>query len=218
MDNNSPASILANPNSLQEFTDLITSLKERDLSEQEIKNEVNTFLIGKQTDSKEKNNPFAINLYVLGYDSNKNLNLLNRAVKENLKTYLSEYRLLTDGVNILNGFVINIGVDFEIRVYGGYNKQEVLVKCITEIKNYLNIDDWTFNMPINISELELLIAGVEGVQSVPKCEVTNKCGGNYSNVSYNIQSATKNKMVYPSLDPSVFEVKYPNKDIKGRVV
>ena len=89
MDNNSPASILANPNSLQEFTDLITSLKERDLSEQEIKNEVNTFLIGKQTDSKEKNNPFAINLYVLGYDSNKNLNLLNRAVKENLKTYLS---------------------------------------------------------------------------------------------------------------------------------
>ena len=218
LDNNSPASILANPNSLQEFTDLITSLKERDLSEQEIKNEVNTFLIGKQTDSKEKNNPFAINLYVLGYDSNKNLNLLNRAVKENLKTYLSEYRLLTDGVNILNGFVINIGVDFEIRVYGGYNKQEVLVKCITEIKNYLNIDDWTFNMPINISELELLIAGVEGVQSVPKCEVTNKCGGNYSNVSYNIQSAAKNKMVYPSLDPSVFEVKYPNKDIKGRVV
>ena len=121
-------------------------------------------------------------------------------------------------MNLLNGFVINIGVDFEIRVYGGYNKQEVLVKCISEIQNFFNIDNWTFNMPINISELELLIAGVEGVQSVPKCDVVNKCKGNYSSNSYNIQNATKNKMVYPSLDPSVFEVKYPNKDIKGRVV
>lgn len=218
LDNNSPSSILSNPNTLQEFTDLVTSLKERELSEQEIKDEVNTFLVGKQTDSKEKNNPFAINLYVLGYDSNKKLSTLNRAVKENLKTYLGEYRLLTDGVNLLDGFIINIGVDFEIRVYGGYNKREVLVKCISEIQKYLNIDDWAFNMPVNLSELELIIAGVEGVQSVPKCEITNKCGGSYSNVRYNIQNATKNKMVYPSLDPSVFEVKYPNKDIKGRVV
>ena len=218
LDNNSPSSILSNPNTLQEFTDLVTSLKEKDLSEQEIKDEVNTFLVGKQTDSKEKNNPFAINLYVLGYDSDKKLSTLNRAIKENLKTYLSEYRLLTDGVNLLDGFIINIGVDFEIRVYSGYNKREVLVKCISEIQKYLNIDKWSFNMPINLSELELIIAGVEGVQSVPKCELTNKCNGNYSNVRYNIQNATKNKMVYPSLDPSVFEVKYPNKDIKGRVV
>jgi len=218
LDNNSPASILANPNTLQEFTDLVTSLKERNLNEVEIKQEVNKFLVGKQSDSKEKNNPFAINLYVLGYNSDKKLSSLNRAVKENLKTYLGEYRLLTDGVNLLDGFIVNIGVDFEIRVYGGYNKREVLLKCIDEIKNYFNIDNWTFNMPINISELELLIAGVEGVQSVPKCEITNKCNGSYSGVSYNIQNATKNKLVYPSLDPSVFEVKYPNKDIQGRVV
>lgn len=220
LDNNSPASILSNPNSLQQFTDLVTSLKEKDLSEDAIKSEVNTFLLGKQTDSREKNNPFAINLYILGYNQNKNLISVgdNAALLENLKTYLSEYRLLTDGVNLLNGFIINVGVDFEIRVYGGYNKQEVLVKCITEIKKYFNIDSWTFNMPINISELELLIAGVEGVQSVPKCDIVNKCKGNYAATSYNIEAATKNKMVYPSLDPSVFEVKYPNKDIQGRVV
>jgi len=126
--------------------------------------------------------------------------------------------MLTDGVNIIDGFIINIGVDFEIRVYGGYNKREVLTRCINELKDYFNIDNWTFNMAINISEIELLIAGVEGVQSVPKCEITNKCLGNYSSHSYNIQDATKGKMVYPSLDPSIFEVKFPNKDIKGRVV
>jgi len=143
---------------------------------------------------------------------------LNRAVKENLKTYMNEYRLLTDGVNLLDGFIINIGVDFEIRVYGGYNKREVLTRCISELQQYFNIDNWTFNMPINISEVELLIAGVEGVQSVPKCEIVNKCLGNYSKNSYNIQAATKGKMVYPSLDPSIFEVKFPNQDIKGRAI
>ena len=218
LDNNSPSSILNNPDSLEEFAGLVQSLKESNSTEQEIKDEVRRFLSGKKNNINEKNNPFAINLYILGYDSNKFLTTLNRAVKENLKTYLSEYRLLTDGVNLIDGFVINIGLDFEIRVYGGYNKREVLTKCINELKDYFNIDNWTFNMPINISEIELLIASVEGVQSVPKCEIVNKCLGSYSEHSYNIQDATKGKMVYPSLDPSIFELKFPNKDIKGRVV
>ena len=218
LDNNSPSSILNNPDSLEEFAGLIQSLKESNSTEQEIKDEVRTFLSGKKNSINEKNNPFAINLYVLGYNSNKYLSPLNRAVKENLKTYLSEYRLLTDGVNLIDGFIINIGVNFEIRVYGGYNKREVLTKCINGLKEYFSIDNWTFNMPINISEIEILIASTEGVQSVPKCEIENKCLGSYSEHSYNIQEATRGKMVYPSLDPSVFEVKFPNKDIKGRVV
>ena len=218
LDNNSPSSILANPDTLSEFTGIVTSLQGK--SEMEIKDAVNKFLVGKKNNTNEKNNPFAINLYILGYDSNKNLVQVgtNQALKENLKTYLNEYRLLTDGVNLMDGFIINIGVDFEIRTYSGYNKREVLVRCIDEITNYFNIDDWTFNMAINLSELELLIAGIEGVQSVPKCEIVNKCLGQYSQNSYNIAEATKGKMVYPSLDPSVFEVKFPAKDIKGRVV
>lgn len=167
---------------------------------------------------KVDNRSFAINLYVLGYNQNKNLSTLNQAVKENVKTYLDEYRLLTDGVNLIDGFIINIGVDFEIRVYGGYNKREVLTTCIQEITDYFNIDDWTFNMPINISELEVLIASVEGVASVPKCEIESKCLGDYSRHSYNIREATKGKMVYPPLDPAIFEVKFPGKDIKGRII
>ncbi len=218
LDNNSPASILNNQASLDEFVGLVESLKDKKISEQEMKDEVTKFLGSKKGNVNEKNNPFAINLYVLGYDSNKNISTLNQAVKENLKTYISEFRMLTDGVNLIDGYVINIGVDFEIRVYGGYNKREVLVKVQQELANYFDIDNWTFNMAINVSEVELLIAGVEGVQSVPKCEIINKCLGNYSEHSYNIEDATKGKMVYPSLDPSVFEVKFPNKDIKGRVV
>ena len=219
LDNNSPSSILNNPDSLDEFAGLVQQLSFGGRkTETEIKTELQRFLTTKKGKVVEKNNPFAINLYVLGYDSNKHLTNLNKAVKENIKTYLSEYRMLTDGINLLDGFVINIGVDFEIMTYNSYNKNEVMLQCITEIQKYFNIDGLAFNQPINISELELVIAGVEGVLSVPKCEIVNKCGGVYSKVKYNIQSATKGKMVYPSLDPSVFELKFTGKDIKGRVV
>jgi hypothetical protein len=128
--------------------------------------------------------------------------------------------MLTDGVNIINGFIVNIGVDFEIICYSNYNKREVLTNCLSEIQRYFEIDNWTFNKPINISEIELILANIEGVMSVPSVKISNLCGGagNYSTNRYNIEDATKGKIVYPSLDPCVFEVKYPNKDIKGRAL
>ncbi len=220
LDNNSPSSILASPNALQQFTDLVMNFVNKPDSEEPtaatVKNEIQNFLIGKTSNENEKNNPFAINLYLLGYDRNNHLTSLNRGVKENLKTYLNEYRILTDGVNFNDGFVINIGIDFEVICYQNYNKNEVVAKCITELKDFFNIDNWQFNQTINLSEVELLIANVEGVQSVPSVIVTNKCGGRYSVNSYNIEAATKSKIIYPSLDPSVFEVKFPDSDIKGR--
>ena len=137
-------------------------------------------------------------------------------IKANLKTYLSEYKVLTDGVNINDGFIINIGINFEIITYNNYNKSEVVTQCIQELKDYFDINNWSFNQTINLSELELIIANVDGVSSVPKLEIVNKCGGQYSPNSYNIQAAIKDKILYPSLDPSVFEIKFPNADIKGR--
>jgi hypothetical protein len=221
LDNNSPSSILASPNHLQEFTDLVMSFINKpdaeEPNQQTVQSEIRNFLVGKTSNDNEKNNPFAINLYLLGYDINGNLTNLNRAVKENLKTYLNEYKILTDGINISDGFVINIGLDFEISTYRNYNKSEVLTNCITELKKYFSVDNWTFNQTINLSEVELLISNVEGVSSVPMFEITNKCGGQYANNSYNITAATKGKIVYPSLDPSVFEIKFPDSDIRGRV-
>jgi len=220
LDNNSPSSILASPKALNEFTDLVQSFVDKPDDEEPnretIQEEIRQFLVGKTSNNNEKNNPFAVNLYLLGYDNSKRLTTLNRAVKENLKTYLNEYKILTDGINILDGFIINVGLEFEIITYKDYNKSEVLSDCISELKSYFQIDDWTFNNTINISELELVIANVEGVSSVPKLKVVNKCGGQYSPNSYNIEAATKDKIIYPSLDPSVFEVKFPDVDIKGR--
>jgi len=219
LDNNSPGSILSNPKNLQEFTNLIESLK--GLSREDIQKELVKYLSQKKSNVNELNNPFAINMYILGYNSNKKLNNINEAVKQNLKTYLGEYRILTDGVNIIDGFIVNIGIDFEIISYSNYNKREVLANCLTEMQDYFNIDNWTFNKPINISEIELMIANVEGVMSVPSVKVSNICGSggeDYSPNRYNIDEATKGKIIYPSLDPCVFEVKFPNKDIKGRAL
>jgi hypothetical protein len=220
LDNNSPSSILASPNSLQQFTDIVMDFVERadsnEPSEGEVKEQIKNFLIGKTDNVNETNNPFAINLYLLGYNQNGNLTPINKAIKQNLKTYLNEYRMLTDGVNILDGFVVNIGVEFEVITLEGYNKSEVVTQCINEIRNFFQIDKWTFNQTINLNELELVIANVEGVSSVPKLHISNKCRGQYSINSYNIDAATKDKIIYPSLDPCVFEIKFPNSDIKGR--
>ena len=221
LDNNSPSSILASPKQLQQFTDLImgyvnTTKNGNIPTTQTVQTDLKNYLIGKTQNESEKNNPFAINLYLLGYDNNSNLTNLNRGVKENLKTYLNEYKILTDGVNIIDGFIINIGLNFEISVLKNYNKSDVLTNCITQLKDYFSIDNWTFNQTINVSEVELLLANVEGVSSVPMLEFVNKCGGQYSTNSYNITAATKGKVIYPSLDPSVFEIKFPNSDIKGR--
>jgi hypothetical protein len=218
IDNNSPASILANPKNITEFTNLVMSLQ--GMNQAAVQKELIKYLIQKKTNILEVNNPFAINMYILGYDVNKNLTNINDAVKQNLKTYISEYRMITDGINLMDGFIVNIGVDFEIIVYSNFNKREVVTNCLTILQDYFNIDNWTFNKPINISEIELILANVEGVMSVPSVKISNLCGGdgNYSTNRYNIEQATQGKIVYPSLDPCVFEVKYPNKDIKGRAL
>ena len=218
VDNNSPSSILANPKYITEFVALVDGLKDKPQSE--VQKELVKYLSQKRSAISEVNNPFAINMYVLGYDGNKKLTNLNTAVKQNLKTYLGEYRLMTDSVNLLNGFIVNIGCDFEIICYSNYNKNEVIANCLLQMQDYFNIENWTFNKPINISEIELILANVEGVMSVPSVKIHNLCGGdgNYSTNKYNIDQATKDKIVYPSLDPCVFEVKYPNKDIKGRAL
>jgi len=218
VDNNSPSSILSSPKNIAEFVGVVEGLKDKTTSE--IQKELVKYLSQKKTAIAEVNNPFAINMYILGYDSNKHLTLINQAVKQNLKTYLGEYRMITDAVNIIDGFIVNIGVDFEVICYSNYNKREVVSNCLTELQSYFEIDNWTFNKPINISEIELILANVEGVMSVPSVKIYNLCGGdgNYSPNKYNVDEATKGKIVYPSLDPCVFEVKYPNKDIKGRAL
>jgi hypothetical protein len=165
-------------------------------------------------------NPLAMNMYVLGFNSNKQLIELNQSIKENLKTYLDYYRILTDAINIKDAFIINLAVNFEISVLPNYNSNEVLLKCINALKELFNVDRWQINQPIIKSDITTTIANVSGVQSVIGVSISNVYDSDfgYSGNVYDLASATKNGVIYPSLDPSIFEVKFPNKDIKGRVV
>lgn len=222
IDSYSPASILSTTqvlNDLSNFVyDFISKPDNQEFNRQQVEIEIEQYLRNKQFEITERNNPFAVNLYVLGYNNQKQLALLNPAIKENVKTYLSEHRMLTDGINILDGFIVNIGIDFKISVLQNYNKREVLTNCLNEMREYFNIDYWTFDMPINISEIELLLANVEGVSTAQDIKIYNLCNGLYSPYKYPIHLATHGKIVYPSLDPCVFEVKFPQTDIKGTAI
>jgi hypothetical protein len=163
--------------------------------------------------------PNAINLYVLGYDENKNLATLNTLVKKNLAKYLEQYRVLTDDVNILDAFVVNIGVRFHIVVYRNYNMNDVIARCIDAIKEFFDIVKWQINQPIIMNDLRLTIGSVDGVQTVSDVIITNKYrfqdGRDYFEHRYPIEEAIVDDIVYPSLDPCIFEIRYPETDIVG---
>lgn len=160
----------------------------------------------------------ATNLYVLAYDANKNLKAASPTLKTNLKQYLSQYRMVNDSIKIRDGYVININVGFDIIVLPNFNNNDVLLRCITALKDYFNIDKWQMNEPIVLKDIYLLLDKINGVQTVSNVDITNLVGGNYSVWAYDIPGATTNNIIYPSVDPMIFEVKYPDSDIKGRVV
>ena len=177
-------------------------------------------------------NPLALNMYMLGYDNNKKLVGINQAVKENIKIYLSQYRMMTDAVQLKDAWVCNIGVDFAIYTKRGFNKNEVLMGCVDKLKIYFNTDKWQINQPIILADVVSEILSTEGVATVVKpfesspelISINNKWGTvnslEYSQNIYDISpnASIYNSVVYPPVDPTIFEVKYPDADIRGRVM
>jgi hypothetical protein len=161
-----------------------------------------------------------LDLYVLSYDFDKKLTTTSTALKQNLQTYLSFYRMVNDSITIKDAFIINIGVNFDIIVLPNFNSNEVLVQCLVALQDYFAIDKWQINQPIVLRDIYILLDRIEGVQTVKNISITNKVGTSlgYSQYSYDTAGATSGNVVYPSLDPMIFEVKYPNTDIQGRVV
>ena len=134
--------------------------------------------------------------------------------------------MMTDAVQIKDAWVINISVRFSIYTQKGFNKNEVLLSCVDRLKEYFRVEKWQINQPIVLADVVNEIIDVEGVRTVVKpqegrdelIKVTNKWGTIYSNNIYDIQGSTYNGVVYPPVDPTMFEVKYPDIDIRGRVL
>ena len=175
-------------------------------------------------------NPLAMNMYTLGYDSSKKLTTLSDSVKRNLKTYISQFRMVTDAVNIKDAYIINVGVTFAILTKAGFNKQDVLLRCVNVVQDFFNIDRWQIGQPIVVADIAYEMSLVDGVATiVPPAEnnpnnlpivIQNlySVAAGYSGNFFDINTALKEGVVYPSLDPSIFEVKFPNSDIKGKVL
>ena len=166
------------------------------------------------------NSSNTLDLYILSYNNLKQLTTASPALKQNLATYLSEYKMINDSIGIKDAFIINIGINFEIITLPSYNSDEVLLKCIEALQNTFNINNIQINQPILLRDLNVLLDNIDGVQTVKKIEIVNKTGSDdgYSDYSYDIEGATTNNVIYPSIDPMIFELKYPNTDIKGKVV
>ena len=161
-----------------------------------------------------------LDLYVLGYNTDTQLVTLSNTVKQNIINFLSEYKAINDSIRVKDAFIINIGVNFEIITLPNFNNNIVLLRCVDALQNYFNINEWQINEPIPLREIQLILDRIDGVQTVKNIEIVNKVGQSlgYSNYAYDIEGATNNNTVYPSIDPMIFEVKYPDTDIQGKVV
>ena len=169
------------------------------------------------TKSVLSENPLALALYVLAYDNDGKLITATNSLKSNLKSYLTEYMMITDAIDIKDAFVVNIGVKFEVLTLPNYASRDVLLNCTNKLKDYFKTSKRDINQPINISSIYTVLDQIKGVQTVKSVTINNKAGGNYSQFAYDVEGATKGGIVYPSYDPCIFEVKYPNIDIEGRV-
>ena len=161
-----------------------------------------------------------LSLFILSQNSLGQFTTATDTLKKNLRTYLSNYRMIGDNIEIRDAFIINIAIDFEIVVLPNFNNSDVILNCINSLQKHFLRDNWQINQPILLKNLFIKLDNIEGVQTVKNIIITNKAGtsSGYSQYAYDISAATQNQVIYPSLDPSIFEVKFPNQDIKGRVV
>ncbi len=160
----------------------------------------------------------ATDLYILSKDSDQHLTVSSSTLKQNIKTYIKKYRMETEGINILNAGILNIRCNFGIVVSSKVNRVETLAKCIDVIRSRLDVDKVQIGQPIIISEIMSELHDVAGVISVYELYFTNLKGMidglSYSSDIIDISANTRNGIVYCPTD-SVFEIKYPRRDIVG---
>ncbi|MFW6219453.1 MAG: hypothetical protein ACOC33_01165 [bacterium] len=174
--------------------------------------------------------PFRANAYkennkivipILGISADGKLsNTSNSLLMENLTEYLSGYRMINDYIEVKNGKIINLSFDIEVQIEN-ISDNQIANNIITTVKNFMNINDNEMDTNIYLTTLENQISQVNGVINVLDVRVYNKVGGQYSNnvISQEIFNAgtgqinTINNTIYSTKD-SMFEIKYPEKDIQ----
>ena len=166
--------------------------------------------------TKNSANPLATQLFIISRNKSKKLTHSSDTLKKNLETYLNQFRLISDAVDIMDAFVINIGVEYEIVSDGILHKNIAIQQINNKIASYFDVKKWQIDQPINKSEIHNIILNSPGVVSLLEVNVVNKFGGDYSQSALDIDTNTKNNFIVGPVG-SIFEMLNPNNDIIGHV-
>jgi len=159
-----------------------------------------------------------LNLYVISEDTaTGKLVTTNSLIKTNLKTWLSQYKMINDTIDLLDAFIVNFGVNYVALADYESNRFTLLKNANSALTaHFARVKD--IGEPIYISDIYKVLNDVPGIIDVTDVELVNKSGGLYSETSYSFKDAlaADGRMIHAS-PTIIFELKYPNVDIKGSI-
>lgn len=154
-----------------------------------------------------------VQVYIIVLNHLGQLSSPSDTLSKNLKTYLGQFARMGQGIDILSGKIINIGVEYTVVVASGHNKTKVKLDTLKKVKDFFNIRNWQLNQPIIIDDIRMLIKNTEGVVSISDINIVNRNNivneNTYSSEIYDIKGNTKNGIVFARQN-GIFELKYPN--------
>lgn len=158
-----------------------------------------------------------VQIYLLAKNDMGHIVTCSETMKKNIKQYLSLTTRMRQGIDLLDGKVINIGVEYTVVVAPGYNKSKVKLETLLKVKEHFKIDNWQPNQAIFLDEIRCAIKDVEGVVAISDFKIFNKSnivnGLQYSTQVYDVGGNTRNNIIF-CVPNSIFEVKFPDADIK----
>ncbi|MAG26045.1 hypothetical protein CMI47_10740 [Candidatus Pacearchaeota archaeon] len=170
--------------------------------------------VQRDPDSMKRN----LNMYVLSEDQFGKLSAPNITIKNNLKTWLNHYRMINDTVDILDAYIINFGIEFIVAPSIGVDKYDLLAACINQLKNKFSGTMYYIGEHLLVTQIYSELNKVKGVLDVIKVTITNKNGGVYSSTEFDINSNFSPEGTYIIAPKNcIFELKYPETDIKGKI-
>jgi len=164
------------------------------------------------------NNPLASVVAIISRNRGGSLIVSPDSLKENLKTYINQYRLISDALDIVDAKVLNIRVEYGVVINSESNNNLTIQNINKSIQEYLLIDNFQIDQPIVTSDLINIIINSRGVVSIVDFKISNLTGTikdrPYSNENFSVASSTDRGLIIPP-QGSIFELKYPNDDIIG---
>ena len=168
---------------------------------------------------KDPTNNLGVQLYVTTRNSVGQLSYPSTVIKNNIETYIKNFKSFSDTIRITDGRIINIGVNFTVVPNADANESETLMECMLVLQRIFDTTRTNFNDSVIIPEIQASLQSLQKVRSVPEVKIINRVGNVsgklYSGTEFNIKANTSSGIVKFPVD-AVWELKYPNFDIIGR--